>query len=620
MGDAQPLGQPMGKTLGDILQPEAGGRAVRRRLSRGGWVRLDQPQPFLCVNITPSQGKDRATPGLLAPLGSHIVCSADEPDIGRLVRCIVEDRVERFGACLLLFVWAEEVERPDIDITIHPPDQGLDGATLSALESGLQANPWTNTALKVGVEYGDVAPLRSVPEIEALNADERVFCLGLEIEPSYRNPATCAAYPIEFRKTRAALSHAIKQTVFAFARRFARSGPTHFHELGPAEVEEAVWTVDDRLADLADDFELLLHVTPVNVEQAWECFKQDNHRSIPEFHYRPLTVDPAHLKRALFSVELEAVEDPAFHFAFDQKQQELDRQISMVRDRDTSAFLLSSVQVYGRVDDDLVAQAKRLLARTQPQNESGDSLDAHSLAEAARRELATYKAHDDRFDRQVFVRDDSTGLLVSNGNLYVGETARVSQRRLQAAIQHEVGTHVLTYHNGAQQPLQLLRTGLAGYDSLQEGLAVISEYLVGGLEINRLRQLAARVLAAAAVERNADFVETYDHLIEAAQLSPRAAYLMSMRAHRGGGFTKDVVYLRGLLELLDRLGAGLKLETLLVGKMGFEQLNLIEEMLWRGILETPALNPSYLQDSNSRKRLDRLVAAPTLDTLLEDAL
>ena len=67
-----------------------------------------------------------------------------------------------------------------------------------------------------------------------------------------------------------------------------------------------------------------------------------------------------------------------------------------------------------------------------------------------------------------------------------------------ALMQHEIGTHVLTYYNGKQQPLKLLSIGLTDYDTLQEGLAVLSEYFVGGLTGNRMRTLAGRVVAASA--------------------------------------------------------------------------------------------------------------------------
>src|SRR5690606_17407786 len=131
---------------------------------------------------------------------------------------------------------------------------------------------------------------------------------------------------------------------------------------------------------------------------------------------------------------------------------------------------------------------------------------------------------------------------------------RVPAHRVDALLQHEIGTHVVTFANGSAQPLGLLATGLAGYEELQEGLAVLSEHLVDGLDTSRLRLLAARVVAVRSVIDGADFVETYRLLAEEHDVDPTTAFTVAMRVHRGGGLTKDAVYLRGLVRLLGYLG------------------------------------------------------------------
>ena len=59
--------------------------------------------------------------------------------------------------------------------------------------------------------------------------------------------------------------------------------------------------------------------------------------------------------------------------------------------------------------------------------------------------------------------------MVSRGNLLVSARSRIPASRVEALIQHEVGTHVLTYHNGRAQKLRHLYTGLAGYDACRKG-------------------------------------------------------------------------------------------------------------------------------------------------------
>ncbi len=85
----------------------------------------------------------------------------------------------------------------------------------------------------------------------------------------------------------------------------------------------------------------------------------------------------------------------------------------------------------------------------------------------------------------------------------------ISRQRVAALLHHEIGTHLLTWHNGKQQKLRLMHSGLAGYEGFQEGLALLAEFLSGGLTAGRLRLLAARVLACRAMLTGATFLETF---------------------------------------------------------------------------------------------------------------
>ena len=82
-------------------------------------------------------------------------------------------------------------------------------------------------------------------------------------------------------------------------------------------------------------------------------------------------------------------------------------------------------------------------------------------------EISYYREQLPQFTAQVVVRDDMfSGLMCSGGNLLIGHQAKISTRRAEALLQHEVGTHLLTYYNGLVEPFQLLHSGFAGYDSL----------------------------------------------------------------------------------------------------------------------------------------------------------
>jgi uncharacterized protein (TIGR02421 family) len=205
------------------------------------------------------------------------------------------------------------------------------------------------------------------------------------------------------------------------------------------------------------------------------------------------------------------------------------------------------------------------------------------------------------------VREDMySGLMVSRGRLLVGENARIPQGRAEALLSHEVGTHLVTYYNGRAQPLRQLYVGLAGYDELQEGLAVLAEYLVGGLSRARLRLLAARVVAAHSLVEGASFAEVSRLLDRTYEFDQKTAFTITMRIFRGGGLVKDAVYLRGLLRILDYVKKGGQLEPLYVGIIAAVHIPLIEELRWRKVLRPLPLRPRFLDREDSLRRLNEL--------------
>ena len=193
--------------------------------------------------------------------------------------------------------------------------------------------------------------------------------------------------------------------------------------------------------------------------------------------------------------------------------------------------------------------------------------------------------------------------MVSRGKLLIGRSWTVPRSRVDALLQHEVGTHVVTHANGRAQPFRQLCAGLAGYDALQEGLAVTAEYLVGGLNRARLRLLAARVVAVHDMQEGNGFPATFQMLHEDYGVPGRIAFNITLRTYRGGGLTKDAVYLAGLQQVLQYLAEGGPLEDLYVGKIAARHLDVVRELRWRGVLKPPPLEPRYLRQKEALQRL-----------------
>jgi len=207
--------------------------------------------------------------------------------------------------------------------------------------------------------------------------------------------------------------------------------------------------------------------------------------------------------------------------------------------------------------------------------------------------------------------------MVSFGTLVIPATAAFRQDRVEPLIQHEVGTHVLTYRNGDAQPLKLLAVGLPSYEETQEGLAILAEYVVGGLDPRRMRVLAARVVAASMMLAHADFVEIFKQLTDVHGFAPRTAWSITSRATFGGGSTKDIIYLRGIERVLRYFADGRDIDPLLAGKLSLDHAPLVDDLIQHGVLEPPFARPNWLSVPGAEERLERVRAGMSTIDLLE---
>jgi uncharacterized protein (TIGR02421 family) len=381
-----------------------------------------------------------------------------------------------------------------------------------------------------------------------------------------------------------------------------------------------ILAADARLAEIGGRFDYLVHITPTNTRAAWSAFRRARYERPPQFVYAGAArFDAAAPRRDLAAIDLTTVEDPAIRQLLAEKRAELDTQLALVSHLNRPAFLETGLRLFGAVDDELLDVACALLRRIPPRARDGGGprIDAHQFADRARAEIDRYRADHPDFAARVALNDTPAGLLVSHGHLYINSDLTVAASRIQPLLQHEVGTHLLTFYNGRAQPLRLLSVGLAGYEELQEGLAVLAEYLGGGLSRSRLRVLAGRVLAARRVTEGASFIETYRELVHEERFPRQVAFMMTARVYRGGGITKDAIYLRGLLRLLDYLRRESLHESLFAGKIAFQHIPLIQELTQRNILQQPPVRPHYLAAPALGARLDRLHGGLSVFDLIE---
>ncbi len=602
----------------------AANQPVRRALPEQGRLHVDRPLPILCVYRRPADDGDAGTDQLVAGEASYVVAPGSKShheSVSALVRSVAETLGGQFGAFLIVEIWAGHDSdssdaavpdvRPEFSIFV-PPNAGL-----SRVTEVLSRRLGKINVLKQGVDVEIVyrkqywprgmRPLLTRDEAAALNCS----IVGLSVPPIYRDAKTGQVLPLLLRSFRRDVGRALRPMFYEFARSKTSHRPPHYHELGRRAVVKSVWEVDQRLSEISSSFDFLLQVTPINSDDAWKEFRRVKFEHTPEFHYRPTPYDPGLLKRQLYRVPVDRVEDPALQQVFREKQEELERKITLLNDRDTPRFLYGGLQLYGAVEPSLLRLANDILEHVPQRGADAPSaglIDAAAFAALAETEFAYYRDTCPEFSAKVRVTKKVAGVMVSRGQLLINPNTTVGAARADALIQHEVGTHLVTYHNGRAQPFRLLYSGLAGYDPFQEGIAVLSEYLVGGLSRPRIRQLAARVIASQQLIDGASFIDTFRTLERDHGFTQRSAFTIAMRIYRGGGFVKDSVYLRGLVQVMKYLRNGGDLDVLFVGKLAARHTDIIRELLFRKVLQPPQIAPRYMQDPRAQDRLAKITS------------
>lgn len=369
----------------------------------------------------------------------------------------------------------------------------------------------------------------------------------------------------------------------------AERTPAGLRPLPPVAAE-----VDGALVAIDAELDWLLALNPLGTDALWEEFDASGHAHVSPLRYAEPALDLGAMRRRLLALPVERIESPLLAGVLAEKQRDLDRTIELVRLRGTDGFIGASIELFGGVEAGLLELANRILDTVGAAEPLPAEIGVDAVVAAVEDEVAWYRLQAPDFDLEIVVDADVGSLMmVSHGKLYLDAELRLPRARLQPLVQHEVGTHVVTRYNGARQPLRQLAVGLAQYDPLQEGLGVLAEYLSGYLPGERLRVLAARVVAADMSVRGEHIPAIFACLHEAHGFATDDAFDIAVRARRGGGLTKDAVYLRGLRDLLDHLRGGGAFEPLFAGKFALPHLPVLEQLVEAGWATAPALLPRY---------------------------
>lgn len=339
----------------------------------------------------------------------------------------------------------------------------------------------------------------------------------------------------------------------------------------------------NRLKDIAKDLSFLGHPR-YPLKDLYRLFPQ--HKSfidVLEEVSVPFPVNIAEKRRAMdkFLREL-ASSDVPFQMKkiFTDRVHDYHLLLAMMENFDNVFFYENCTKLYGTSHKTTKNNAFLYFLEKIPEYCLPDKSETKLKGEEAMKYLRTKMA--ETFDPKDFEVKASTSLLSDSSagrrTLKLNPFKEYTTGHLNIFLVHEGWVHLGTSLNGAsQEENPWLSTWAPRTTFMQEGLAVLTELITGCMTLERWNKVVLRHLATSMAERGSNITDVYAYLRHH-EMGDLDAFKLALRVFRGvpleGGmaFTKELLYLHGMIELLYHLHFfKTDLRSLWVGKLSFEE-------------------------------------------------
>ncbi|MCW8092668.1 flavohemoglobin expression-modulating QEGLA motif protein [Alteromonas sp. ASW11-130] len=369
-------------------------------------------------------------------------------------------------------------------------------------------------------------------------------------------------------------------------------------------MDKHVFTLDAALYNEVKGINILQAVAPQNYRQEKSAFFDSTYRYTPKFTYSATQVDVFSRKRALYNLPLESLTNPILIQLYQQVIHSYADKLDQFLAVGTPDFLYDSMRYYGEPTAKDIRNAHFILHLPDEADSEEHVYDSNEISNW----LSGF-ADEAGYDYEIVL--DNTMIanaMVSDLKVKVNQSARINETELKALAHHELGVHLATTLNARHQPLKIMTLGSPVNTTTQEGLAILCEYLSGNLTLSRLKVLAMRVLAVASLIKDKHFNDTFLLLKEQYHAPDELAFTITARVYRGGGFTKDYLYLQGFRQMLNGYEQRDDFHHLLCGKASYEQLDLISEMIKEGYLHAPKFISPAIKNPAQLSEVDKFIA------------
>lgn len=345
-------------------------------------------------------------------------------------------------------------------------------------------------------------------------------------------------------------------------------------------------SLTETIINLSKEILPLKYAQPINLEAEKKHFFNET-KINPEFKYSEPGFDIENLRLELVKLEMPSSE---MGNILDKKRNILLSELEIIDNLGNEQICRKlSQEIYGKPSKSLLMGAIKILDTFIEKNEKLD-VSSKTLKENFEKELNYYGLKDWKveYSEKILTTVNPVQKIIN-----INKQRKFSKKDIPRLTVHEIGVHVLRAVNGFSQEIKLFGLSFPNYISTEEGLASYFEEKTGNSNTNMLREYSGRVLAVDSVVRNLTFRETFD-LLKSYGFSDDNAWNLSLRAHRGGGYIKDHIYLEGYLKVKKFVNEGGDLKKLFVGKIGIEDLELVNELLADGVISTAKYLPKFI--------------------------
>lgn len=341
---------------------------------------------------------------------------------------------------------------------------------------------------------------------------------------------------------------------------------------------------DRALEDATKKIRVVHFIEPINIKDEKEKFLKGEIKN-PRFSYLPLDYHPDEIDTKLLSLR---IPPNIYESVYRRKIMRLLAKNRIVQLRGLPDVRHLSEGLYSAPDEELVAKAENIIKRYADAKEE-KIIDCTKVMEKLEEAFENLEHWEIKNHKKHTTFTDN-----ANSIVYVNKNRKFSKKDPERLVNHEIMVHVYRYENGRNQPTGVYSGGFPNYLPTEEGLAVLAEEVTGTLSAENLKNYAGRVIAVDSVAKEYSFGQTFEKL-KSYNLSDHEAWDITLRAHRGGGYMKDHVYLSGYYKVKQYVKDGGDLEILYVGKVGLQHIPRIEKLLSEEKLVPPLYFPDFFR-------------------------